>query len=87
MAHCESESRRCRLRNTESYRAFLNQLTGGIADLGGTFTDKTNRYVVTRDAIEKYGSKKPREDVIHRDLLAFESRSKQKRRCAGKRFW
>jgi hypothetical protein len=87
MAHCESESRRCWIRNTDSYRPFLDQLTGGIADLAGQYGDKTNKYVVTREAIKKYGNKDSGEDIIRRDILHLETRMKQPRTVTGDGMW
>jgi hypothetical protein len=76
VAHCESESRRCYLRYTDKFRPFLDQLTAGIADLDGQWGDKTNRYVVTREAVEKYGSKDSRIDAAYRDRMAYDAKLK-----------
>jgi hypothetical protein len=54
--HCESESTSCRIRHSENFRAFLNQLTAGICDLDGLHgADGTNRYVVPEEAARVFG--------------------------------
>lgn len=53
--HTESQGRRCVIRDTTEYRPFVDQLTGGIADLEGVHDDMTNRYIVTKWAIDLYG--------------------------------
>ena len=62
--HSESQGRKCEIRNTAEFRPFLDQLTAGIADLVGVHEDQTNRYVVTKTAIEKYGD----EDRVQRAM-------------------
>lgn len=66
--HAESQGRRCVIRDTSEYRPFVDQLTGGIADLQGVYDDMTNRYVVTDVAIRRYGD----EDSQERAMWALE---------------
>lgn len=53
--HSESQGRRCEIRNTSEFRPFFDQLTAGIADVEGIHDDQTNRYIITKEAVEKYG--------------------------------
>lgn len=53
--HSESQGRRCEIRNTTEFKEFFGQLTAGIADVVGHHEDQTNKYVVTDEAVYKYG--------------------------------
>ncbi len=43
--HAESQSVRCRIRETDQYGQFVDQLTAGMADVQGRHDDNTIRYV------------------------------------------
>ncbi|KAL2880927.1 hypothetical protein SGCOL_003577 [Colletotrichum sp. CLE4] len=53
-AHSESESTRCSIRKSENYRSYLDQLTGGMADLGVKHEDGTIKYEVSTEAVIKF---------------------------------
>ncbi|KAF9881116.1 C2H2 finger domain-containing protein [Colletotrichum karsti] len=55
-AHSESETNRCQIRYSENYRVFLDQLTGGMADVTGINQDKTIQYQVSNEAVIKFGN-------------------------------
>lgn len=76
--HAESQGRKCAIRDTTEYRPFVDQLTGGIADLEGVHEDMTNRYVVTRWAVDEYGD----EEGYERAVGALE---RQRRREIGEK--
>jgi hypothetical protein len=62
--HVESQSSKCRIRDSDRYREFTDQLTAGIADVQGRHKDNTVRYVVPDEAklphvAAKSQSKKP----------------------------
>ncbi|KAI8298265.1 DNA polymerase alpha primase associated subunit [Colletotrichum sp. SAR11_240] len=66
-AHSESETNRCQIRYSENYRVYLDQLTGGMADVVGKNEDNTIRYEVSTEAIIKFGpqqAKKATEDLM-----------------------
>jgi len=44
--HVESQGSRCRVRDSDQYRTFVDQLTAGLSDVDGRHTDQTVRYVV-----------------------------------------
>ncbi|OHF02811.1 C2H2 type zinc finger containing protein [Colletotrichum orchidophilum] len=53
-AHSESESTRCSIRKSENYRSYLDQLTGGMADVGEKHGDGTIKYEVSTEAVIKF---------------------------------
>lgn len=53
--HAESQATRCRVRDTDEYRIFIDQLTGGLADVQGRHTDDTVRYTVPEEAAAAFG--------------------------------
>ncbi|GKT58511.1 DNA polymerase subunit alpha B [Colletotrichum tofieldiae] len=66
-AHSESETNRCYIRNSENYRNYLDQLTGGMADVVDKNRDGTVKYEVSTEAIIKFGpqqAKKATENLI-----------------------
>lgn len=48
--HCESQSVRCHLRDSEEYEQFLDTLTGGLVGIEGRHVDLTVSYAVPADA-------------------------------------
>ena len=48
--HAESEGVRCNIRETESYRVFLDQLTAGMVDTKEKHEDGTLKYEVSKEA-------------------------------------
>ncbi|SPN98968.1 uncharacterized protein DNG_02007 [Cephalotrichum gorgonifer] len=71
--HAESQGRRCDIRNTTEFRPFIDQLTSGIADVEGVFEDQTNRYVVTEEALYRYGD----EEIRGRAIKALEEHQRR----------
>ncbi|KAK1599451.1 C2H2 type zinc finger-containing protein [Colletotrichum navitas] len=68
-AHSESETDRCSIRHSENYRNYLDQLTGGMADVNDKHRDGTVKYEVSTEAIIKFGTqqaKKATEDYIEK---------------------
>lgn len=66
-AHSESETNRCSIRHSDNYRVYLDQLTGGMADVVGKNDDKTIKYDVSTEAIIKFGpqqAKKATENMM-----------------------
>ncbi|OHW91598.1 DNA polymerase alpha subunit b [Colletotrichum incanum] len=55
-AHSESETNRCSIRHSENYRNYLDQLTGGMADVNDKNRDGTVKYEVSTEAIIKFGT-------------------------------
>ena len=44
--HVESQGTRCKVRDSDQYRIFVDQLTAGLTDVDGRHNDNTVRYVV-----------------------------------------
>ncbi|KAK2019803.1 C2H2 type zinc finger-containing protein [Colletotrichum eremochloae] len=68
-AHSESETSRCSIRHSENYRNYLDQLTGGMADVNDKHRDGTVKYEVSTEAIIKFGAqqaKKATEELIEK---------------------
>ncbi|KAK1982673.1 C2H2 type zinc finger-containing protein [Colletotrichum cereale] len=68
-AHSESETSRCSIRHSGNYRKYLDQLTGGMADVNNKHQDGTVKYEVSTEAIIKFGpqqAKKATEDFIEK---------------------
>ncbi|TEA18231.1 hypothetical protein C8034_v011431 [Colletotrichum sidae] len=59
VAHAESQSTRCSIRHSENFRIFMDQLTGGVADVTGKNPDSTPKYEVSNEALIKYASPEP----------------------------
>lgn len=49
-SHAESSSMNCRIRETDGYNAFLDQLTAGMVDVGGQNEDGTLQYTAAKSA-------------------------------------
>ncbi|CAM1507931.1 Fc.00g047790.m01.CDS01 [Cosmosporella sp. VM-42] len=57
-AHAESQGTRCRIRDTENFDIYLDQLTAGIVDVAiGKNEDGTLKYHTTKTAREMFGGK------------------------------
>lgn len=54
MAHAESQSVRCRIRETDGYRQFMDQATAGILDTTEKHADGTEKYAVPDEARERF---------------------------------
>jgi hypothetical protein len=54
--HAESQSLRCRLRESDDYGLFVDKLTGGIADLDGHHDDGTVKYKISKRVEAMYVS-------------------------------
>ncbi len=50
--HAESQSNKCHMRKTRDYGHFVDQLTAGLAEVGGRHADDTLRYLVPEKAGE-----------------------------------
>ncbi|ROW08775.1 hypothetical protein VMCG_02722 [Cytospora schulzeri] len=57
-AHVESQSEKCHMRHSKAYGWFLNQLTWGTAEIGGTHGDNTLKYQLQKDFVDDYGPQK-----------------------------
>ncbi len=53
-AHAESQSVRCRIRETEGFRHFMDQATAGILDTVEKHADGTEKYEVADEARERF---------------------------------
>ena len=53
--HSESQALRCKVRETEEYRQFLDQMTAGIVDTTDQHEDGTNKYMVPAEAEKVFG--------------------------------
>ena len=49
-SHAENSTARCRIRDSDNYRQFIDQLTAGLTDVDGRHTDDSVRYVVPENA-------------------------------------
>lgn len=57
-AHSESSSLLCNIRNMHGYEAYIDQLTGGMVDVGfDRYEDGTLRYQTSEAARKMFGSK------------------------------
>ncbi|KUI57917.1 Protein glass [Cytospora mali] len=57
-AHVESQSQKCHMRQSAAYGWFLNQLTWGAAELGGSNGDYMEKYQFQKEFLEDYGPQK-----------------------------
>src|SRR3569833_60359 len=49
-SHAENSTARRRIRDSDNYRQFIDQLTAGLTDVDGRHTDDSVRYVVPENA-------------------------------------
>src|SRR3569833_224894 len=49
-SHAENSTARCRIRDSDNYRQFIDQLTAGLTDVDWRHTDDSVRYVVPENA-------------------------------------
>ncbi|KAM7212557.1 hypothetical protein V8F06_012054 [Rhypophila decipiens] len=73
--HAESQANKCNVRETDEYRQFMDQLSGGIVDTAEKHADGTNKYTVPEDAVRAFGpqqlwerAQKAKQDRLEREL-------------------
>ncbi|KAF6819148.1 DNA polymerase subunit alpha B [Colletotrichum sojae] len=76
-AHSESETNRCSIRHSDNYRVYLDQLTGGMADVVGKNDDKTIKYDVSTEAIIKFGPQQAKKATEYMMAKKEEERKQQ----------
>jgi len=64
--HVESQASRCKVRESDQYRTFVDQLTAGLTDVDGRHNDNTVRYIVpeTDNAFGKQTGEELRAEVV-----------------------
>lgn len=86
-AHVESQSQKCYMRQSKMYNIFLDQLTLGMAEVGGSHSDFMQKYQLQEGFLENFGPQKTtygHEQVYGSQCLdGYEPRDDQPRLTAG----
>lgn len=59
---------RCRIRDTDNYEAYLDQLTAGIVNIGDRYEDGTLQYTTAESAKAMLGYSKDREERVNENV-------------------
>lgn len=84
-AHSESETNRCSIRHSENYRNYLDQLTGGMADVADWHRDGTVKYEVSTEAVIKFGTEQAKKAT--NDFIAKQEANQQESWARNNPIW
>ena len=79
--HVESQASRCRVRDSNNYRTFVDQLTAGLVDVDGRHVDNTVRYVVPetdsmfQEETGEEGYKENTEEIVQKKKVPQKQKS------------
>lgn len=75
--HSESQALRCKVRTTEEYRQFLDQMTAGVVDTTDMHGDGTNKYTVPEEAEKVFGGQDRSKQLREQARQAVEDQVKR----------
>lgn len=75
--HVEAEGSKCQIRQSESFRPFTDQLTGGVVDVVGIHDDETRKYTISEGIADNWGTGKTPETHVRQALEREQVRTRE----------